>query len=222
MATGGTVHSPLPPSPVHPSGSSSGPPPSSPTSSPQPSSGSGAFGPGQYRVGRDIQAGRYFSDPDRGCYWERQSGLGGSLSDVIANEFIGFDAGQWIVDISSTDVAFEADADCGKWYSTKRRGLETNISPGMWRVGNQVRAGTYRATTSSGCYWERLRDYSGTLSGIIANDFVSSPGPQFVTIKTCDAGFNSDDDCGVWRPVAGVIAISPMEVNPQSAITGRD
>lgn len=60
------------------------------------------FGPGQYRVNSDIAPGRYYSDPAYGCYFERQRGFGGTLGDIIANEFIGFDAQQWIVDIRSS------------------------------------------------------------------------------------------------------------------------
>ena len=38
-----------------------------------------SFGAGRYLVGSDVMSGRYFSDPSTsGCYWERQSGLGGS------------------------------------------------------------------------------------------------------------------------------------------------
>ena len=103
-ATAGTSHPLLPPTPDH---SSSTPPP------PGPSNPRTRFGPGQHRVGRDIRPGRYFSDPRRGCFWERLSGFGGTISDTIANEFIGFDAGQWIVDIKASDVGFSTDDDCG-------------------------------------------------------------------------------------------------------------
>jgi hypothetical protein len=45
-----------------------------------------------------VSAGRHDSVPASACYWERQSGFSGSLNDVIANEFVSFDTGQWIVD----------------------------------------------------------------------------------------------------------------------------
>jgi hypothetical protein len=157
-----------------------------------------SFGPGQYFVGRDIAPGRYYTDPRTGCYWERQSGLGGQLSDVIANEFVGFDAGQWIVDILPSDLAFETDTDCGTWFNAPRRGHQATISPGMWLVGSQVSPGTYRALVRDGCYWERLRNFTGTLNGIIANDFVSGGGQQLIAIGSGDAGFSTDDDCGSW------------------------
>ncbi len=94
------------------------------------------FGPGQYLVGEDIAPGRYYSAPRDGCYWERQKGLGGSLNDIIANEFVSFDADQWIVDIKSSDVAFQTDEDCGTWTQQPRPAPPSgSITPGVWLVG---------------------------------------------------------------------------------------
>lgn len=159
-----------------------------------------SFGTGQHLVGRDIAAGRYFTNPVSGCYWERLRGLGGTLADIIANDFVSFDAGQLIVDIAAADLAFSTDDECRTWSTNPSRGFQTTITPGTWLRGSQVAPGTYRATASPGCYWERLRDFSGTLNGIISNDFVSGGGQVFVTIGPGDAGFNTDDECGTWTP----------------------
>lgn len=158
------------------------------------------FGSGQHLVGKDIAAGRYFSDPSSGCYWERQSGLGGTLGEIIANDFVGFNSGQSIVDILGSDLAFETDSECGTWYNSPRRGHQAGIAPGTWLVGAQVSPGTYRVTAQAGCYWERLRDFTGTLNGIISNDFVSGGGVQYVTVHSGDTGFSTDGDCGTWSP----------------------
>jgi hypothetical protein len=164
-----------------------------------------SFGTGQYLVGTDIAAGRYYSSPSNGCYWERESGLGGTLAEIIANDFINFNAGQWIVDIAPSDRAFKTQSQCGTWFKdSPRQGAQTNITQGMWLVGSQVASGTYRANAQSGCYWERLRDFSGTLSGIIANDFVSSAGQQLVSISAGDVGFHTDDSCGTWTRVGNL------------------
>jgi hypothetical protein len=53
----------------------------------------GSFGAGQHLVGDQITAGRYYTDPSSGCYWERQSGLGGTISEIIYNHFISDDVG---------------------------------------------------------------------------------------------------------------------------------
>jgi hypothetical protein len=157
-----------------------------------------SFGSGKYRVNSDIAAGRYFTDPVSGCYWERESGFGGSTAEIIANDFVGYNAAQIVVDIKTSDVGFQTDADCSTWNQTPRGGVQTSISPGMWLVNGQVTPGTYRANVSSGCYWERLRNFEGVLNSIIANDFVSSAGQQIVTISPGDVGFNTDGECGTW------------------------
>src|SRR4026208_2519713 len=41
-------------------------------------------GPGQYHVNSESAPGRYCSVPSSGCYFERQSGFGGTLDDIIA------------------------------------------------------------------------------------------------------------------------------------------
>jgi hypothetical protein len=169
---------------------------------PPPPPAAPAFGPGQYRVNIDIAPGRYYSDPQDACYWERQRGFSGSSSDIIeANELVG-DAAQWIVDILSTDVGFETDSDCGPWYTTPRAGAQSGIPPGLWLVGSQIAAGTYRVTAGPGCYWARLRNFTGNSSAIIDNDFSSSGGQQFVTILSTDVGFENDADCGTWTRVS--------------------
>jgi hypothetical protein len=172
------------------------------------------FGAGQYLVGSDISPGRYFSDPADGCYWERESGLGGNLSDIIANNLIEFDAPQWIVDVLPTDTAFKTEADCGTWFNAPRLVDQAAISPGMWLVNSQLPAGTYRANASLDCYWERLRNFEGTLSAILANNFVTSEGQQLVDIKASDAGFHSEPECGTWTRVSALDATSSTPAEP--------
>ena len=150
--------------------------------------------------------------PGYGCYWERLSGLGGSLSEIIANDFIGFNSAQAIVDIASSDLAFSTDADCRTWFSTPVVGFQASIPPGTWLVGNQVAPGTYQANANYGCCWERDRNFSGSLSGIIANNFVASAGRQLVSIAASDAGFNTDGDCGVSTRLCYNSLVGPLFV----------
>jgi hypothetical protein len=157
--------------------------------------------PGAWRVTRHVQPGRYYADPQAGCYWERQRGFSGALPDVIANEFIAFDAGQWIVDIFSTDAGFESDPACGTWSSTPRASLQSTIRPGVWLIGTQIPAGTYRVNAAAGCYWARLRNFTSQLDGIVDNDFSPLEGSQVVTLLPTDVGFESDADCGTWTRV---------------------
>jgi hypothetical protein len=159
--------------------------------------------PGQWFVGSQVAPGRYFADPVSGCYWERQRGLTGSTNDIIANEFVSSDVLQSIVDIAASDIAFETDSDCGTWFTTPRHGHQgASIPPGTWLVGNQVSPGTYRVSASSGCYWERLRGFSGRIADVIDNEFVGNSGQQLVTILSSDVGFQTDGDCGTWTRIS--------------------
>jgi hypothetical protein len=158
-----------------------------------------SFGPGQYRVPADIPAGRYYSDPVDGCHFQRVRSFGGTPAESIFEGIINFDAGQWIIDLLPTDGGFVTNVNCGSWFTTPRRGLLTSIPPGMWIVGAQITAGTYRAENSTaGCYWQRLSNFSGSLDAIIANATVTSSGVQLVTIANTDAGFSSTAECGTW------------------------
>ena len=160
------------------------------------------FGPGQYRIPTDIPVGRYYSDPMSGCQFQRLRGFGGTSSDVIVGTIVDFDAGQWIVDLLATDAGFQTTANCGFWFTTPRRGLLTTISPGMWIVGAQITAGTYRAENSrQGCYWQRVSNFTGGADAIIANSLATSDGPQLVTIASTDAGFSATAECGTWARV---------------------
>lgn len=158
-----------------------------------------SFGPGQYRVGPDIPAGRYYSDPSRDCHFQRVRAFGGAPSDTIVDTIVTFDAGQWIVDLLTSDGGFVTDANCGSWVTTPRRGLSSDITPGMWIVGAQITPGTYRAANSiQGCYWQRVSSFTGGADATIASAFVTSPGVQLVTIGSTDAGFSSNVECGTW------------------------
>ena len=158
------------------------------------------FGGGQFRVGEQVIAGRYFADPlQTGCYWERQRGFSGTLGDIIANKFVTYDGMQYIVDILTSDMAFKTDPKCGTWFDSPRHGQQSSIPPGVWLVGSQIAPGTYQVTPSGSCYWERLRHFQHQgLTGVIANGFGASGKTQSVTIDASDIGFNTDANCGTW------------------------
>lgn len=80
---------------------------------------------------------------------------------------------------------------------------------GTFRVGTDVPAGTYRTrtgSTSSSCYWERMRGFTGAFGEIIANGI--SRDPQVVTIASTDAGFKSSS-CPTWTNDLSPITTSP-------------
>jgi hypothetical protein len=157
------------------------------------------FGAGQYRVGSDIPFGRYYSDPVAGCHFQRVRNFNGTPADTIADVVVDFDAGQWIVDLLSTDAGFTTENNCGFWFPTPRRGLLTSITAGSWIVGAQITPGTYRAENSTaGCYWKRLSSFTGATDAILASSIANSAGVQLVTITNTDVGFSSTPECGAW------------------------
>jgi hypothetical protein len=134
--------------------------------------------------------------------------LGGTLAEIITNDFIGSGYGQAIVDIEASDLAFSTNTSCGTWFSTPRLGFQAVIPSGTWLVGAQINSGTYQTNASSGCYWERLRDFNGSLVSIIANNFVSGAGPQLVSIAAGDTGFTTNSSCGTWTLVSSLSSTS--------------
>lgn len=82
--------------------------------------------------------------------------------------------------------------------ATAATGART-FGDGTHRVGKDISAGTYRAPKVSGgfagCYWARLKNFSGSLNGILANGNESAPA--LVTIKPSDRGFETSG-CGTW------------------------
>lgn len=75
---------------------------------------------------------------------------------------------------------------------------EPTVRAGTWRVPQEVKPGTWRTTGGDGCYWARLRGFSGRLSDIIANEITD--GAAVVTIKAGDKGF-STHDCAAWKRI---------------------
>lgn len=71
---------------------------------------------------------------------------------------------------------------------------------GDFRVGKDVKPGTYRTTgnTDDMCYWERAKDASGETDSLLANDNVT--GTSYVTVKPTDKLFKSSG-CKDWEAV---------------------
>jgi hypothetical protein len=163
----------------------------------QPSGPKTTFGPGSHRVGTDIAAGRYYSDPTSGCYWERQRG-----SNVVGNDAAASDLGQIIVDILADDTTFVANAQCGTWTPTPRGGVQSTIRGGTWLVNQQVTPGMYEALSARhDCYWERLRGFQGDTGDIIESGLSAADGTVTITIGSGDLGFKTLEQCGPWTRV---------------------
>jgi len=151
------------------------------------------FGEGTQRIGIDIAPGTYRSRGGDGCYWARLSSFSGSLYSILANAN---PTGPTIVTINRTDKGFESSA-CGTWTSNLGRITKstTSFGQGEFIVGTDIAPGTYRSRGGDGCYWARLRSFSGGLNSIIAN--ANPAGTTIVTISRTDRGFESAG-CATW------------------------
>ncbi len=150
-------------------------------------------GNGTFQVGRDIKPGTYVSSSTGtfGGYWERLKCATGNFSCIIANENTD---GQSFVTILKTD----------KFFSTTRMGtwrLASKVKPtrpatvfsgeGMFRVGIDIRPGTYVSSPSGDIsgYWERMSCATGDFDCIISNDNVD--GRTIVKISKNDKYFKT-------------------------------
>lgn len=69
---------------------------------------------------------------------------------------------------------------------TAETAAEANTFPGdgTFLVGKDIKAGTYRASASAGCYWARLRDLNGGVNSIIDNN--NTDGPVVLQVRSSD------------------------------------
>ena len=160
------------------------------------------FGDGTHAIGGALPPGRYITAGNTSttsfCYWERLSGFGGTLNEILSNEIIN---GQVIVDIKPGDVGFRASR-CGTWSTFVDSSYTpmASFSDGVFAVGSQIAPGRYQAVSTTNCYWERKSGFSGSLSEILANNF-SSGGTQIVDVLPTDVGFKVSR-CGTWTRIA--------------------
>lgn len=93
------------------------------------------------------------------------------------------------------------------------------FSDGTYRVGSDIKPGTYRTRGADGCYWARLHDFSGGLTSILAND--NATGPAVVTILRSDRGFETNG-CGNWTSRLTRITKSKTRFGAGTYIVGLD
>lgn len=152
-----------------------------------------AFGDGTHRVGQDIQPGTYRAPDAAGCYWARLRNFSGDLDSILANAN---ESGPTVVTILRSDRGFESTG-CGDWTAdlSQITASRSSFGEGTYIVGVDIAPGQYASEGTSGCYWARLRDFTGGLRSILANDNAS--GRAIVQIAKSDRGFQSSG-CGTW------------------------
>jgi hypothetical protein len=150
------------------------------------------IGEGTYLVGKDIAPGTYVTKGGDICYWERLKNLSGDLDGTLSNDIV---VGQGVVTILASDKAFKTSS-CADWGLAPKTGPKaTTIRQGTFIVGVDIAPGTYKTTGGDGCYWERMKSFTGNIEGTLANDIVQGSG--IVTIKPGDLGFKTSG-CATW------------------------
>ena len=155
------------------------------------------FEDGDYMVGTDIQPGIYRTrTASIGCYYSRLRGFGGGISDIISNENTNAPT---IVTIATTDKGFSSK-HCGTWIQdlSAITTNQTTFEDGTFIVNTDILPGTYKSSGDVGCYYSRLRGFSGGVSDIISNE--NTDTPAIVTISKSDKGFRATR-CGVWTKI---------------------
>jgi len=95
-----------------------------------------------------------------------------------------------------------------------------HFGDGTYMVGKDIQPGTYRTRVGSpGCYYARLKGFSGSVDDIIAND--TTDAPAVVTIKASDKGFMSQN-CGTWTKDLSQITSSKTSFDDGTFIVGTD
>jgi Skp family chaperone for outer membrane proteins len=67
------------------------------------------------------------------------------------------------------------------------------FSDGLYKVGTDIKAGTYHTEGGTNCYWAKLS--SSDTGDIISNNLAD--GPQTVVV---DSPWFETEDCGTWAP----------------------
>jgi hypothetical protein len=154
---------------------------------------------GVSRVGEEVLPGTYANLHGGDCTWARLLGLGGLPSDVLVS-WSQEEPGAALVTIDPSDAGFASD-HCGTWIADDMPLMAAPEAPrgsGIYRVGRDLRIGTWRADNpEGGCTWERLDGFGGSAAEVIASGFAALPGPVEVTVEDTDTGFAAAG-CGIW------------------------
>lgn len=146
---------------------------------------------GTYLVGSDISTGYYRGEAGTdifdSCYWARLKDLSGELDSIIANDN---SFGQFYIQVADSDYALEVKCviEHLETLPEPAASFPASIDAGMYLVGIDIQPGLYKGLAGEdvmeSCYWARLKDLSGSLTSIIAND--NATGQYYVEVGASD------------------------------------
>lgn len=98
------------------------------------------------------------------------------------------------------------------------------IQPGTYLVGTDIRPGIYRGEAGydllDSCYWARLKDLSGSLDSILAND--NSIGQFYTQVKDTDKALETACRLTLLDPLPGPPAEFPQSLLPGTYLVDID
>jgi hypothetical protein len=164
-----------------------------PTATPDPN----IVSKGMHMVGSDIRPGFYRGESDGfdlfdSCYWARLKDTSGDLGSILANEN---SIGQFYLEVLPGDFALETR--CSLYYLEKlpdpAAEFPQKLAPGTYLVGIDMQPGQYKGQAGEdimdSCYWARLKNVTGSLTSINANDIAS--GQFYVNVSANDFAFHT-------------------------------
>ena len=98
------------------------------------------------------------------------------------------------------------------------------IQPGSYLVGTDIRPGIYKGQAGydlfASCYWARLKDLSGSLDALLAND--NGIGQFYVEVKESDYAFETKCELRFLPSLPEPPAEFPQRVMPGTYLVGID
>ncbi|MET0771559.1 MAG: hypothetical protein ABWZ82_00620 [Candidatus Limnocylindrales bacterium] len=160
---------------------------------PRPAAPARTFSDGTWVVGGEVRPGTYRATSETACSWARLGEPAAGLEQVIGSAA---GSGSRLVTVGKRDASFRSNG-CGRWTSDLSRITDdrTTFGDGMFLVGEDIAAGTYRSAGSGTCSWSRLSGFGGSADEVTAG--AMGVGPQEVVIRGSDKGFASSG-CGGW------------------------
>ncbi len=93
------------------------------------------------------------------------------------------------------------------------------FTPGTYLVGTEIKPGIYRGKEDY-CYWERLKDLSGSFDAIIANG--GPEGQFYVEVSESDLAFKIECQIIFLESLPDPLADMPKRIEPGMYLVGRD
>jgi len=98
------------------------------------------------------------------------------------------------------------------------------VNPGTYLVNVDIQPGIYKGGAGSGlfssCYWERLKDLTGSFDAILAND--NSVGQFYVEVKNSDNALKTDCELIRLDPIPAHTGEYPKVITTGTYLVGYD